>query len=91
MIALKILQMHVTMNLSMALRLLDPEEGALSLYKKIEMYHVNIFLLHCIEGVDDDEEQDHQERHSARNHLEQAQLDCLEYSIIFFIMSIMNT
>ena len=35
MIALKILQMHVTMNLSIALRLLEPEEGALSLYKKI--------------------------------------------------------
>ena len=31
MIALKILQMHVTMNLSIALRLLDPEDGALSL------------------------------------------------------------
>ena len=30
-IALKILQMHVTMNLSIALRLLDPEDGALSL------------------------------------------------------------
>ena len=31
MIALKILQMQVTMNLSIALRLLDPDEGALSL------------------------------------------------------------
>ena len=30
-IALKILQMQVTMNLSIALRLLDPEAGALSL------------------------------------------------------------
>ena len=30
-IALKILQMQVTMNLSIALRLLDPEDGALSL------------------------------------------------------------
>ena len=31
MIALKMLQMQVTMNLSIALRLLDPEDGALSL------------------------------------------------------------
>ena len=27
-------------------------------------------ILHCIEGVDDDEEKDHQKRHSARNDLE---------------------
>ena len=35
-------------------------------------------ILHCIEGVDDDEEEDHQERHSARNDLEQ--LECDKYS-----------
>ena len=35
-------------------------------------------ILHGIEGVDDDEEEDHQERHSARNDLEQ--LECDKYS-----------
>ena len=31
---------------------------------------LSVYLLHCIEGVDDDEEKDHKERHSARNNLD---------------------
>ena len=35
--ALKILQIQVTMNLSIALRLLEPEDGALSLAIEVDL------------------------------------------------------
>ena len=65
----KMIMMQVTMQLSIAFRLLEEEEGALALNQiSCESFRlVEKHSLDCIEGVDDDQEEDDKKRHSARN------------------------
>ena len=59
MIAAKMLRMQVTTNVSIALRLVEDEEGELALLVNEISYKFNhlIILLCCIKSVDDDKEE----------------------------------
>ena len=71
MIAAKMLRMQVTMKVSMALRLVEDEEGEFALPQAgIILYSKHLIdLLCCIESINDDKEQDDKQRHPPRDHL----------------------